>query len=310
MSKIDSTNQNVDLRLSRSEKKFEVLFEHSPIGMAMVNHKSGAFLEVNKALLQMLGYTKEEFLKLSYWDITPKDFEIQELQQIEQLNTSGTFGPNEKEYLKKDGTRIPISISGFKLTDTSGEEVVWGLIEDISPRKEMEEELKFMATHDDLTSLANRRLFHERLQLSLDYSIREQDFTGVIAFDLDHFKLINDTYGHPVGDEVLKEVAARLKRLIHRKTDTIARTGGDEFMVILTLLYSIDDAMLIAEKINASIKEPMLIQGNEIIVTASIGVSVYPNHGEYKMKLIKEADSASYEVKKNGGDGVKVSEKL
>ena len=125
---IDTSEQ----KLRRSEEKFEFLFKHSPIGMAMVDHVTGEFVEVNDSLLDSTQYTKSEFLKLSFWDITPPEYRAQEESQLDDLNRSGAFGPNRKEYIRKDGTRFPISIRGFILTDVDGRKLVWGIIEDLS----------------------------------------------------------------------------------------------------------------------------------------------------------------------------------
>ncbi len=122
----------VEQKLRNSEERFKFLFKYSPIGMAMVDHATGEFVEVNDALLQYTQYTKEEFLKLSFWDITPREYEQQEQEQIATLNKTGSFGPNYKEYIRKDGTRFPISIRGFILADEDGRKLVWGIIEDIS----------------------------------------------------------------------------------------------------------------------------------------------------------------------------------
>lgn len=122
----------VEQKLRRSEERFKFLFKYSPIGMAMVDHATGDFIEVNDALLNYTQYTQEEFLKLSFWDITPKEYEQQEIEQIETLNRTGSFGPNYKEYIRKDGTRFPISIRGFILMDVDGRKLVWGIIEDLS----------------------------------------------------------------------------------------------------------------------------------------------------------------------------------
>lgn len=124
--------ETFDHKLRRSEEKFEFLFEHSPIGMAMVDYLTGNFVEVNASLLNSTQYTKEEFLKLSFWDITPPEYQAQEQQQIEDLKSKGSFGPNRKEYIRKDGTRCPISIRGFIITDVDGRKLVWGIIEDLS----------------------------------------------------------------------------------------------------------------------------------------------------------------------------------
>lgn len=128
-------NQSNEHKLRRAEEKFELLFEHSPIGMALIDHGTGEFLEVNAALLAYTGYSKQEFLKLSFWDITPSEYRDQEEQQIRDLNEKGSFGPNEKEYIRKDGSRLPISLRGFILNDVDGRKLVWGIIEDISLKK-------------------------------------------------------------------------------------------------------------------------------------------------------------------------------
>ncbi|MBU3593703.1 HD domain-containing protein [Polynucleobacter sp. 71A-WALBACH] len=120
-------------KLHRSEEKFEFLFKCSPIGMAMVDYLTGKFVEVNDALLAYTKYSKEEFLKLSFWDITPGEYQNQEEAQLEDLRKKGSFGPNRKEYIRKDGTRFPISIRGFILTDVDSRKLVWGIIEDLSP---------------------------------------------------------------------------------------------------------------------------------------------------------------------------------
>ncbi len=129
---------NKNLEFERSEKRFKILFEQSPIGMTMVDYETGVFLEVNNTLLNITAYTKDEFLNLSFWDITPQEYKEQELKQIEELNKIGRFGPNEKEYIKKDGTKCPIKISGFVLENIDGRKVVWEVIEDITISKQYE----------------------------------------------------------------------------------------------------------------------------------------------------------------------------
>ena len=129
-----TATHTVEQKLRHSEDRFEFLFKHSPIGMAMVDHATGDFVEVNEALLNYTQYTKEEFLNLSYWDITPKEYEKQEQEQIEELNRTGSFGPNYKEYIRKDGSRFPISIRGFILSDVDGRKLVWGIIEDLTKK--------------------------------------------------------------------------------------------------------------------------------------------------------------------------------
>lgn len=129
--------KKIDDAFRQEQDKFHRLFEFSPIGMALVDNETGQFLEVNHRVLEETGYSKDEFLKLSFWEITPIEYQDQEAQQLRDLQEKGCFGPNEKEYIRKDGTRYPILISGFKFTDVNGKEVVWGFIDDISKRKEL-----------------------------------------------------------------------------------------------------------------------------------------------------------------------------
>ncbi|MCH4886331.1 diguanylate cyclase [Acidaminobacter sp. JC074] len=295
----------LDKKLNRAEEKFRILFENSPIGMAMVIHETGAFVEVNPSLLQSTGYTREEFLKLSFWDITPREYEQQELEQIEEINKTGKFGPNYKEYIRKDGSRFPIKISGFKLTEVDGREVVWGLIEDISENKRLEEELRYLATCDPLTQLLNRRTLNERFDLCVEFCKREAIEMAIITIDLDKFKDVNDSYGHHVGDEVLIEIAKRLQSNAKRKIDTVARLGGDEFMMILAdiSIHSMDN---IAKRILDDIKRPIESDDYCVEISASIGVAVYPGHGSEQEVLMKLSDKAAYDVKRNGGNGYRI----
>ena len=121
-----------------AQNKFRMLFEQSPVGMALVLHETGEFLEVNYSVLESTGYTKEEFLNLSYWDLTPREYEQQEIEQLATLNETGYFGPNFKEYIRKDGSRYPLSISGALFVDVDGRKVVWGIIEDLTDRRASE----------------------------------------------------------------------------------------------------------------------------------------------------------------------------
>jgi PAS domain S-box-containing protein len=135
---LKSVHKSHDIERILAQNKFQMLFEQSPIGMALVLHETGEFLEVNNSILKSTGYTKEEFLNLSYWDLTPKEYEQQEIEQLKTLNETGRVGPNIKEYIRKDGSRYPLSISGALFIDTDGRKVVWGIIEDISDRRERE----------------------------------------------------------------------------------------------------------------------------------------------------------------------------
>lgn len=176
---------------------------------------------------------------------------------------------------------------------------VIGLIRDITARKAAEQQIEYQAYHDALTGLANRRLFQEHLSLALALAQRRTALVAVLFLDLDHFKVINDSLGHSVGDELLREVARRLKSAV-REGDTVARVGGDEFTVVLQELTRRESAATVAQKVLRTIAQPMEISGHRLYVTTSIGVAMHPDDGADAETLLKNADTAMYRAKAEG----------
>lgn len=170
---------------------------------------------------------------------------------------------------------------------------------EVGLRREMEQKMRFMATHDDLTQLANRALLQERLEQAVLQHARHQEKLALLFIDLDGFKAVNDSYGHHVGDELLTRVAAMLRYCV-RKSDTVARFGGDEFVILLTGLLDKDDAALVAEKILMQLAEPVQLSVCQAKVGASIGIGMYPDNGTEPQTLLKAADSLMYLAKQNG----------
>jgi diguanylate cyclase (GGDEF)-like protein/PAS domain S-box-containing protein len=170
---------------------------------------------------------------------------------------------------------------------------------EIAERKRAEETISQLAYHDSLTGLPNRLLFNERLILEMAHAERNQQKLAVILLDLDNFKDINDSLGHNVGDQLLKMVGDRLARLL-RKADTIARMGGDEFMLLLPKIIRAEYSVEIAHKIQQTFQEPFVFDGQKIRTTASIGIAIYPDDGGDIDTLIKNADIAMYRVKEQG----------
>ncbi len=163
-----------------------------------------------------------------------------------------------------------------------------------------------LALHDSLTGLPNRRLLSERISLSLAQCRRNKSMAALMIFDLDKFKPVNDTLGHAIGDILLQQVAVRTRETLLRSSDSIARLGGDEFVVLLPQIAAISNAVAIAEKIQKKIKEPYTIEGHTIDISCSIGIAVFPDHGENELTLMKHADDAMYHAKHQGRDKVKV----
>jgi diguanylate cyclase (GGDEF)-like protein/PAS domain S-box-containing protein len=184
--------------------------------------------------------------------------------------------------------------------DSSGKVVgVIGLVRDVTERKAAEQQIEYQAYHDALTGLANRRLFQEHLSLALALAQRRSALVAVLFLDLDHFKVINDSLGHSVGDALLKQVARRLRASV-REGDTVARVGGDEFTIVLQEISRPDDAAAVAKKVLRHVAEPMEVNGHKLYVTTSIGVTVFPQDGGDAETLLKTADAAMYRAKGEG----------
>ncbi|MCK4240693.1 MAG: diguanylate cyclase, partial [Candidatus Atribacteria bacterium] len=203
-----------------------------------------------------------------------------------------TFEVIETPFKNKDGTVSKLAIA-----------------RDISEHKQIEQKLTYMATHDILTGFPNRTLFDDRLTLAIAQAKRNKKKLAVMLFDLDRFKEINDVMGHRVGDQLLKVVSKRMEDLL-RKSDTIARMGGDEFLLLLPEISQIEDATKIARKIIDSFKSPFTIDHQKIDITTSIGIVLYPQDGEDADTLIKNADIAMYQAKKEGRNNYQFYKKL
>ena len=183
---------------------------------------------------------------------------------------------------------------------------VIGLVRDITERKAAEQQIEYQAYHDALTGLANRRLFQEHLTLALALAQRRSRLVAVLFLDLDHFKLVNDSLGHSVGDALLKQVASRLKSSV-REGDTVARVGGDEFTIVLQELAHREDAALVAQKVLRCIAQPVEVSGHRLYVTTSIGITLFPDDGEDAETLLKNADNAMYRAKAEGRNTYQMS---
>jgi diguanylate cyclase (GGDEF)-like protein/PAS domain S-box-containing protein len=212
---------------------------------------------------------------------------------------------SEFRFLLKDGSIRHIESQGNVVHDASGEvSKVVVVSRDVTERKNIEENLRHLSYHDMLTGLPNRILFSDRLKQAIAAAKRDKMHKLSMMFmDLDNFKEINDGFGHAAGDLVLKEVASRIKDCL-RESDTAARMGGDEFVVLLPAIETPDDAMIVAEKIRHALCQPIDLGNHDLIVSTSIGIAVYPEHGCEEETLLKHADAAMYHAKESGRDTV------
>jgi diguanylate cyclase (GGDEF)-like protein/PAS domain S-box-containing protein len=289
----DITDRKID------EEKFRMLFERSPIGLSMVDNDNGKFLEVNEALLEMTGYTREEFLELTYWDITPEDYDELEAKQMKDILETGFFGPNEKEYFRKDGTRFNVSISGVLVKGPQGQSINWGFIEDITERKKLQCELRRQATTDELTGLFNRRHFYELAQIEFKRSIRNFHPVTIAMFDLDNLKFYNDNFGHNFGDKALITFAEQCNANL-REIDIFARHGGDEFVLLLPET-GIEEAEIVVERIRKIINQSTIkVDEKEFNLSSSIGLATLEHRNDTLDEVMARADAALYMAKDKG----------
>jgi len=261
----------------------------------------GPITDANDAYLRIVCYTREDLAagKILWTGMTPPEYAAADQRAVEELRSTGTCTPYEKEYVCKDGRRVPVLIGGAFLEGQSGKGVAFVL--DLTERKRAEERIRYLAQHDALTALPNRLLFRDRLGQAIAQARRAHEHVAVLFIDLDHFKDINDSLGHPVGDRLLRVAARRLQRCL-RQGDSVARLGGDEFVISLPALADCNDVLPIATKVLESLRRPYVVEQHELYVTGSIGISVYPSDGQEVEALMRAADTAMYAAKEKGRD--------
>ena len=286
--------------LASSETQFRATFNQAAIGIAHTA-PDGRFLRVNQKLCDMFGYTVEELLKLKTAAITHPDDRgaARPLQARLIAGEIETF-TLERRGVRKDGSVIWTNRTVSLVRDAAGAPLYFiRVMEDITQRNQLQQDLQHLAHRDSLTQLPNRRLFYDRLTHALNQAKRRDWTTGVMFIDLDRFKLINDTLGHGAGDQLLQQIAARLAECV-RADDSVGRLGGDEFAVILSELARAEDARLPAQRIIDAFSSPFKIDGNEVFMTASVGISSCPPDSRDADALVSHADAAMYEAKKLG----------
>ncbi len=263
----------------------------------------GRVLYVNEAWQRTLGYSAEEAAAVSFFDIIHPSSREQCCSEFKRVFSGDALGPLEAVFTAKDG-RLVIVEGNLTCSDSSGDSpVIWSICRDITDRKHAEEQLYRLAHHDTLTGLPNRILFMDRLQQAKALANRYQHQVAILFLDLDRFKIINDTLGHPIGDRLLQQVAHRIVGCV-REVDTVARIGGDEFTIILVNVDNPDDVKKMGQKILKTLAAPFIIDTYELFVTTSIGVSLYPTDGESLDHLVKKADIAMYYAKGEGRNNV------
>jgi diguanylate cyclase (GGDEF)-like protein/PAS domain S-box-containing protein len=285
--------------LKRSEERYRATFDQAAVGVAHVSLQ-GAFLKVNGKLCDMLGYSEAELLARTFADVTHPDDLAATEDLHERLRAGASVPEIEKRYVHKSGAILWTTLAAASLRGARGRpEYFVAVVQDVTERKRAQERLLHQAHYDALTELPNRVLFGDRLAQALSQARRKGWTVGVIFFDLDRFKTVNDTLGHMLGDALLRDAAKRLAGCM-RAGDTAARVGGDEFAVILSELSRAQDAAIVARKIIDAMAAPHLLEGHEVFVTSSLGIATFPGDGQDAATLVKNADAAMLRAKQVG----------
>lgn len=282
------------------KNRFETIFHQSSIGIALLN-SDGYFIKVNESFCLLFGYDSDELLKMSFYAL----FNGTEIGNV-RIHVQGLLDNKIETYraeqrcIRKNGETLWVSFTLYLTHNKKGKHRHFIFqTQDITLQKNAEERLRHMAYHDALTGLANRNKLEQFIDNMLATARRHQQGFALLFLDLDRFKNVNDTIGHEAGDRVLQIIGDRLIRSV-RSNDIVARLGGDEFILLVTDVKSSNAVAVIAQKILNTVLKVMMINGHEIYITVSIGISVYPFDGENMQDLMKHADLALYRAKDHG----------
>ncbi|MBD8037457.1 sensor domain-containing diguanylate cyclase [Solibacillus sp. A46] len=293
-------------KLEESENRFRIIAENANDLITLVN-KDGKIIYVSPSYKNVLGYQSNEFLGKDFvHNIHPTDQERIKDVAKKSIQSGEAFTIEFKQKNANEEMLWCESIGKPVFNHKNELQHLVILTRDITLRKEYESKLKYFAYHDALTELPNRILFNKRFASAKKQFSNKNNSLAIVILDIDHFKVINDTYGHDIGDAVIKEFGARIQQSI-RSHDTVARMGGDEFVILLPNIQNIENAVEIAKRIKIKMQQPWKIKGQKLTVTTSMGIAMAKFSQKItKSELIKNADIALYEAKNSGRDNYKL----
>lgn len=260
--------------------------------------RAGRFVFVSAAFERLFGYAPAEIIGRPMLDLVFAEDRDKTLQTVDSLIAGEVRPIFENRWVHKSGRVVHVMWSARW---SEQHQVRIAVARDVTEQKRMEEQLRQMAQHDSLTNLPNRALLQDRLQVAFAHARRNRSQLCLLFIDLDDFKQVNDSHGHLVGDRLLQSVAERLRGCL-READTAARIGGDEFVVLSDAIPAAEAAVHLAEKIRAVLAQPYDLADISVCVSPSIGIALYPEHGEDYQALFKRADAAMYRAKTAGGN--------
>jgi diguanylate cyclase (GGDEF)-like protein/PAS domain S-box-containing protein len=290
----------------QAEEKYRGIFEDAVIGIFQAT-PDGRLTNVNRAHARMHGYESPEEMMAEVSNVA-RDLSVDPNRMLElahAVRRNGIVRGAEVEVYRKDGSKKWVRVNLRAIHGADGDVALFeGTVEDITEHKAAQERMKFLAFYDALTELPHRALLQDRLDTALAGARRRGEKVALLFLDLDRFKAINDSFGHSFGDCVLKEIARRLKECT-REHNTVARVGGDEFLILLSNVKDAADAAIAAERVFEAINAGFTVQGRSLSVGCSVGVSIFPEHGADGETLIRNADAAMYSVKDSGRNSVR-----
>jgi len=289
--------------MKQREASIRLLFEGNPVPMIICAPDDAAVLSANEAATVHYGYERAEFEAITLRDLQAFDAELPWHEQIgEDEGSARTW-----KHVKADGSLIDVAIYARMLTYDARPAVLLALV-DITERKRAEARLSFVAQHDALTGLPTRNLLRREIDEALSRARRSGDKAALLLLDVDNFKIINDTLGHDIGDELLRNVTRRLRSSL-REEDTVARLGSDEFAILQSSARRPEDVVLLAKRLIDAVSHPYLFNGHSVVVGASIGIAMAPGDGEDSDTLMKSADMALSRAKRDARGGYSFFEK-
>ena len=283
--------------LKRREASFRLLFDNNPVPMWVFDIETMGFLKVNDAAIRHYGYSRETFLAMKLREIWPQDEWVSHSQAL--AHVGDTYQSEQHwRHLKADGSEIQVLTFGRRVA-FEGRDGYLVAVVDITERRKAEARIAYMAHHDGLTNLPNREFYQERLKQALEAGEATNKRVAVLCVDLDLFKNVNDSFGHPMGDRLLRQVADRLRAQV-RGNNLAARLGGDEFAVIMAADVSPKEASDFSARLINVLSAPYEIDGNEVVIGASVGIALSPGDGATSDELMRNADMALYRAKQDG----------
>ncbi len=292
-----SIGMRIDITdLKKREASFRLLFDGNPVPMWLFDSASLRFIAVNDAAVAHYGYSREQFLAMSAFELHP-DGDRDLAEQALRNGAESADGDRAQSHMRADGTSIQVLTFMKELSHEGSPARLVGVI-DVTERLRAEARITHLARHDALTNLPNRVQLRERME-EATARIRRGENLAVLCLDLDRFKSVNDTLGHPVGDAVLRAVSERLQACL-RETDVVARLGGDEFAVLQAGIERPEQAGALADRLIKAVSEPYDLMGHQIVIGTSIGISMAPEDGVDPDMLLKNADTALCRTKADG----------